>query len=69
MPTPARLKCLAIRRGEVSQEKALKWAERLEENLEFLIKTSELPERPDYETINRTLVKMHNDWWIASDYI
>lgn len=69
MPTPARSKCLAIRRGEVSQEKALKWAERLEEDLEHWLTASKLPEHPDHDTINSTLIEMHQEHWEMNGYV
>ena len=52
-----------IREGKLSQEGVIEWAGKLEAHLESLIETSDLPEHPDYETINCALINMYQSHW------
>jgi predicted nucleotidyltransferase len=63
MPEYQRKICLAIRQGQISKNKALITAAWLEHEISELLDSSKLPEHPDYETINNTLINMHTEYW------
>lgn len=52
-----------IRRGEWRLEDVLDEASYNEEQLRWLIDRSYIPERANYDALNRLLVGMHEDWW------
>lgn len=54
---------LNIRQGKYNQETVLKQAEYLEHRLEGAIDGTHLPDRPDYDKINRELLYMHQEHW------
>lgn len=62
----------AIRNGEIGMHESLLLAEDLEHDIEQLIPESPLPEKPNYEAINRWLVEIYQWNWqmrgIESDH-
>lgn len=63
VPEPHRTWLLELRRGEHSKAEALTTAERLERQIEQLMTTSPLPERPDLPAINAFLIEAHRQHW------
>ena len=51
-----RERLLTIKRGEMPFAEADSWREQLQRNFEAEFKTTALPERPDYERVNRFLI-------------
>lgn len=63
IPEPELTWLRALRRGEHTKEEALYRAVELEQEIDGLIQTSHLPERPDAAAIDRWLVSMHRRAW------
>lgn len=63
MPENVRTDLINVRTGGYTKDQVLSWARELEDRLEGLIQTSDLPERPDYEWANEFLIDMYDTWW------
>ena len=56
---------LAIKRGEMPWDEVDRWRQSLHEDLERAFQHTSLPERPDYERVNRFLIKVRR--WAAEE--
>jgi hypothetical protein len=63
IPEPDRTWLRELRRGEHTKEEALARADDLLDQLNVLAKTADLPERPDYDAIDRWLTTFYLAWW------
>ncbi len=63
MPSVQREVCMAVRQGKVPEDGALFTVGELEKDLVAAIENSELPERPDYDAINKLLMTLYQDSW------
>jgi hypothetical protein len=63
MPEPWLTWIRDLRVGKHTKEEALEAAEDLEHQIEAILDTSELPERPDRDRVNGLLVRMYTDAW------
>ena len=63
IPEPSRSWLHDLRTGKVAQSAVLDNIDLLRGHLARLTKTADLPERPDYDRLNRWLIDTHTDWW------
>ncbi len=52
-----RADALAVKRGEMAWDDVNQWRMQLHRDFELALSESPLPERPDYELVNRFLIK------------
>lgn len=63
VPAPTRSRMMEVRRGEVPLDEVLAELDATVTELEQLGRSSELPEQPDYATVNAFLVEAYRDGW------
>jgi uncharacterized protein len=63
MREPERTHVLDVRNGRVSFEDVLAEADDLQHRLEDRLQNSQLPERPDYDRVNKFLAEAYLAWW------
>ena len=63
MPEPWRGAALAIRQGKTLLPVVTSAIASFEERLTMLLKTSPVPDEPDYEKVNRFLIETYRDYW------
>jgi hypothetical protein len=63
MPEPERTHVLDVRNGRVAFEDVLADADDLQHRLEALLQNSQLPQRPDYNRVNKFLAESYVTWW------
>ncbi len=66
MPEPWRSWICDLRVGKHTKEEALSIAEEYEEKLLKLVHSSPLPENADYQSADRWLFRVYQDFWLAS---
>jgi len=54
---------LSIRDGKYTYEEIVEWSERLHEQSQLALKTTHLPEEPDYELAAKLIINIQNDIW------
>lgn len=63
MPRTDREWVMSVRRGEIDLNEVLTKAGELEQLVKDLLETSPLPEKPDYESVDRWLIEAYEDHW------
>jgi hypothetical protein len=63
IPEPERTWLRDLRVGKYSKDDAVARIEGLHADLRKLVKTCDLPDRPDYDKINNWLTEMYQLWW------